>query len=237
MNKAFAAMLVAVAGGGWLPAAHAQVAYAAKDVNLRAGPARDYPVVAVIPSGASLAVQGCLSDYAWCDTIAGPYRGWVYAGNIAYAYEGQYVPLASYGPALGIAIVGFVLFDYWDRFYPAQPFFRDRDRWERHPPYAPQRPPPRREPPAWPSQGQLPVRDQPPVRAQPPVRVQPPVRGQLPVRDQAPVRDQPPMRVHPPSHVQPRDHGVSRPLAPPARDPGGRGQGRPGQSDLGNANR
>lgn len=218
MKKELVGMLVAAACGGWLPAAHAQVAYTSKGVNLRAGPARDYPVVSILPSGASLAVQGCLPDYAWCDVMAGPYRGWVYAGNIAYAYEGQYVPVATYGSELGIAIVGFVLSDYWGQFYSNQPFFRDRDRWERHSPYIPQRHPARREPPA------LPGRGQPPTRVQPPARVQAPTHVQAPTRTQSP------------AHVQPRDREGARPLAPPAHDPGARGQGHPERQERGDTN-
>ena len=55
-------------------AAVAYPAVAARDVNLRAGPARDYPVVAVVALGAPLEVLGCLNGYTWCDAIAGPYR-------------------------------------------------------------------------------------------------------------------------------------------------------------------
>jgi uncharacterized protein YraI len=46
---------------------HAQDARTAKPVNLRAGPARDYPVVAVLPAGAAIGVQGCIADFTWCD--------------------------------------------------------------------------------------------------------------------------------------------------------------------------
>ena len=46
-----------------LPAiAYAQWAYTAKDVNLRAGPARDYPVVARLPGGLEISVAGWLND-------------------------------------------------------------------------------------------------------------------------------------------------------------------------------
>jgi uncharacterized protein YraI len=78
--KAWAVLLLVLAG---LPAgAYAQWAYTAKDVNLRAGPARDFPLVARLPRGLSVSVAGCLSDFRWCDVVAGPNRGWVYAGNL-----------------------------------------------------------------------------------------------------------------------------------------------------------
>lgn len=56
-----------------------QVAHATKDVNLRAGPERDYPVVAILQAGVTMTVMGCLPDYRWCDVVAGPNQGWVYA--------------------------------------------------------------------------------------------------------------------------------------------------------------
>ena len=123
-------------------AASAQLAYTAKDAHLRAGPSRDYPVVAILPTGMPIDVQGCLNDYSWCDVIAGPGRGWLYAGNISYAYEGAYVPLREYGPEIGIGIVGFLLFDYWNTYYYARPWYRDRDDWiHRHGPGWPAGPP------------------------------------------------------------------------------------------------
>ena len=54
-------------------ASYAQhVGYATKSVNLRAGPARDYPVVFVATRGAPLQVLGCLNGYQWCDVAVGP---------------------------------------------------------------------------------------------------------------------------------------------------------------------
>jgi uncharacterized protein YraI len=117
-------------------AAHAQgqLAFAAKTVNVRAGPGQDYPIVAVLPPGFQLAVQGCLPDYVWCDVIAGGSRGWVYAGNINYAYQNSYVPVLDYGPVIGIGVLAFALNDYWGHHYRNRPWYADRHRWiDRHP--------------------------------------------------------------------------------------------------------
>jgi uncharacterized protein YraI len=119
--------LVAVSIGA---KAQQQAAVTARGTNLRAGPATDYPVVAVLPPGFALAVQGCLPDYTWCDVIAGQSRGWMAAGNINYYYQNSYVPLSNYGAVLGIGALAFVLNDYWGSHYRDRPFYRDRSRWE-----------------------------------------------------------------------------------------------------------
>jgi uncharacterized protein YraI len=61
-------------------------------VNLRAGPARDYPVVSQLPGGAPVTVMGCVAGYTWCDVALPNLRGWVYAGRISYPYQGSPVP-------------------------------------------------------------------------------------------------------------------------------------------------
>jgi len=113
-----------------LPAgAFAQEAYTAKVANLRAGPDASYPVVAIIQAGTPLSLQGCESDYRWCDVIVGPYRGWLYAGNIAYPYEGSNVPLIGIGAAVGIGIIGFSVGEYWDHYYRSRPWYGQRQSW------------------------------------------------------------------------------------------------------------
>lgn len=71
-----------------LPAiAAGQEAHALKRVNVRAGPARDYPLAVTFGLGTRLAVQGCSDAYGWCDVIGpGDRRGWICAGNIGYPY-------------------------------------------------------------------------------------------------------------------------------------------------------
>jgi uncharacterized protein YraI len=113
-----------------------QWAYTSQQVNLRAGPSIDYPVVAILPAGASILVEGCLSDYRWCDVVAGPNRGWLYAGNIVYAYQGMNVPVLTYGALIGIGIVGFNLGNYWDKHYRNRPWYPQRQHWIDRPRHA-----------------------------------------------------------------------------------------------------
>ena len=123
-----------------LPAAtqaQPQPATTAKSVHLRAGPARDFPVVAILPAGLAVSVQGCLPDYRWCDVIAGYQRGWVYAGNLNYFYQGRFGPLPSYAPVIGLVVLSFILDDYWGHHYIDRPWYRERHRWEGRPYPAP----------------------------------------------------------------------------------------------------
>ncbi len=115
-----------------LPAvASAYVAVVAKTAHLRAGPSRTYPVVAVLPAGIDVEIQGCLRDFSWCDVVIGVDHGWIYAGNLKSPYEGGYVPLLDHGPASGIAVIAFVQPDYWGDWYRDRPFY---DAWWMHRP-------------------------------------------------------------------------------------------------------
>ncbi|MEO7391065.1 MAG: SH3 domain-containing protein [Ramlibacter sp.] len=114
--------------------AQGQPAVTVKPVNLRAGPDPDYPVVVRLPAGIQVGVQGCLEDYSWCDVQAGYSRGWVYAGNLNYYYQNNYVPLQQYGPSIGLSVFPFIIGDYWGRYYRDRSWYGDRNRWiDRHP--------------------------------------------------------------------------------------------------------
>ena len=112
-----------------LPAQAQQLAYVTKEVNLRAGPSSDFPVVAILGAGVTITVEGCMSDYRWCDVSVGPNRGWLYAGNIVYPYQGATVPLLTYGSAIGIGVIAFSVGSYWDDYYRYRPWYPQRQRW------------------------------------------------------------------------------------------------------------
>ncbi len=82
---------------------HAQdQAYTTKNAHLRAGPERDYPVVAIVSQGVQVTVGGCLSDFTWCEVIlADSNRGWMYAGNLSYFYSGSNTTVLSSGSVIG----------------------------------------------------------------------------------------------------------------------------------------
>ncbi|NYH12912.1 SH3 domain-containing protein [Paraburkholderia bryophila] len=131
-----AAGLLAVSAG-----AHAQSqAYTSSTVNVRAGPASDYPIVAQLPGGVPLTVMGCLSNYQWCDVAAPNLRGWVYAGRLTYPYQGGNVPVMNYGTVIGLPIVTFSIGAYWGNYYRGRPWYGQQSRWAHHPPPPPPRP-------------------------------------------------------------------------------------------------
>lgn len=126
-------------------AAAAQQAFTRGALNLRAGPAPDYPVVATLGGGQPVDVLGCTNGYSWCDVVLPDgLRGWVYAPSLDYAYEQQRVPLATYGAVIGVPIVAFTLGSYWSNHYRDRSWYGDRRWWGQRPPPPVQgwRPPP-----------------------------------------------------------------------------------------------
>jgi uncharacterized protein YraI len=122
--------LVTAAGFALSAAAWAQQAYTTRTANVRAGPERDFPVVATLAPGTPVFVAGCLNDYQWCDVDFGAGRGWVNTRALQSYYQNRVVPLYGYGSTLGLPIVSFSLFNYWDRYYRDRPWYHDRPRWE-----------------------------------------------------------------------------------------------------------
>lgn len=200
-----------------LPAAvMAQEAFTTTAVNLRAGPDSDYPVVRWVPEGTAVEVHGCLSDYRWCDVEVYGDRGWMFATYLIYPYQSAHVPIPSYGPVIGLPILGFTIDSYWDDHYRRRPWYSDRPRWahrhrpEYHPPRY--RPPQHRPPQFHPPGNRPPEFRQPQYR---PPQVQPP-RAQWP--NDRPSYRPPDVRQTPRPDYRPPDVH-SRPSQPGFRPP------------------
>ncbi|WP_304363763.1 SH3 domain-containing protein [Jiella marina] len=109
-------------------AAASERAIATTDVNLRAGPSTDYPVVDVVGSGDAVRVFGCLETRSWCDVRYHGQRGWMSANYIAYAVrrgrDRAFDPYSA--PVITFSVDG-----YWGDHYRGRDFYRQRDRYDR----------------------------------------------------------------------------------------------------------
>ncbi len=104
--------------------------YPVTNVNLRAGPGTDFPVIVTVPNRAWISILGCLADYGWCDVFFEGNRGWMRSIYLAGWYQGYYYPLRDYAPQLGYPVVTFDVGTYWDAYYRGRPFYPERARWE-----------------------------------------------------------------------------------------------------------
>ncbi len=203
-----AAVLVMVWGG---PAAAQQQAQAMVDLNLRAGPAKEYPVVSVLQAGTYVAIQACLTDYSWCDVVVPPLRGWVYAGNLLIQQNGSPQAVNVAGAIVGIGVTSFILNSYWRDHYYNRPWYGQANYWNHYPPY--QHRPPYYHPPPPPPH----YRPPPPHYRPPPPQYRPPASNYRPPPPPAPPHARPPYGGSGGSGYRP----------PPPPPPGGGGGGRP----------
>lgn len=124
---------MAVAGvlaGFSVPAvASAQTALVTTELNVRAGPSPEFPVVTTLPEDAHVTVHGCLAGYNWCDVSWQSERGWVYGAYLSYPYDNRYVVVSDYGDEIDLPIVTYSVGTYWDRYYRERPWYNTRSRW------------------------------------------------------------------------------------------------------------
>jgi len=130
------ALVAAVAAPGLASAA---TAISTANVNLRAGPSTQYPVVNVVGNGSAVNVYGCLSNRSWCDVDYFGQRGWMSSNYLAYVRDGRRYTGAQVITSIRAPIITFSFGTYWDNHYRSRSFYPDRDRWER-PDFRPQRP-------------------------------------------------------------------------------------------------
>lgn len=123
--------------------------FATANVNMRSGPSTGYPAVTVIPVGAPVTINGCMSSVNWCDVSFAGGRGWVSGNYVQASYQSRRVYVApDYYPRLGIPLITFDVDTYWGRYYRDRDFYRERDRWRRFT-FEPGRNPPPPRPPRW----------------------------------------------------------------------------------------
>ena len=127
------AVLAAALSFPTLAFAQEQMAVATADLNLRAGPGPQYPIVAQIPFDADVTLYGCLADLTWCDVaMANGDRGWAFAYYLQaiLSRQGNTVQTAAINamnpPPPVLTFEGET---YWAAHYANEAFFADRDRF------------------------------------------------------------------------------------------------------------
>ena len=135
--KAILAATLALATIGLVPStasAATRAGYVNASVNLRTGPAADYPRIVTLRGGQRVQIFGCINDWSWCDVSAAGYRGWVSAGYLDYDNNGRRVGISRQGAGIGLPVLSFILGNYWDEHYRGKPWYGQRSQLQqRHP--------------------------------------------------------------------------------------------------------
>jgi uncharacterized protein YraI len=78
---------------------------ATTDLNLRAGPGSQYPVVGVIGAGQTTMVKGCINQGKWCNVVTAGEDAWAYSDYLVMDSGGTQVILTQRAPDARIAVV------------------------------------------------------------------------------------------------------------------------------------
>jgi uncharacterized protein YraI len=116
---AAAAFACALAVPGVASAANA---FATGNVNLRAGPSTDYPVVITVAVNAPVDLHGCLTGYSWCDVSYSGARGWVSGKYLETVYQEERVLVPAYATRVNVPVISFSFGTYWDNNYRGRDF-------------------------------------------------------------------------------------------------------------------
>lgn len=120
--------MVALMSTAILPGvAAAQDAFAVTDLNMRAGPGPEFPVVSTIGADQSVTIHGCTETGNWCDVTWDGNRGWSYAEYLAFDYEGQRVAVPQIETRVEVPVATYETEAYWDAHYRERSFYDQRD--------------------------------------------------------------------------------------------------------------
>lgn len=88
---AVAGMLTVMSGAAFADTAVSAVT----DLNVRAGPGPQYPVIGVLAAGQSATLNGCIENSKWCTIAEAGGQGWVYSDYVTADIGGSRVVLTE----------------------------------------------------------------------------------------------------------------------------------------------
>ncbi|OHV90170.1 DUF1236 domain-containing protein [Mesorhizobium sp. ORS 3428] len=78
---------------------------AVTDLNVRAGPGPQYPVIGVLAAGQSATLRGCIENSKWCTIAEAGGNGWVYSDYVTADFGGTRVIVTRRPADARIAVV------------------------------------------------------------------------------------------------------------------------------------
>ena len=99
------------------------------ELNMRAGPSTEFPVVDVLPANGRVDVYGCVRGYSWCDVIFRGERGWVSSSFLNFYRGGTYIAFDRYRTYAEVPIISFSVGSYWGSHYRGRNWYGNRDRF------------------------------------------------------------------------------------------------------------
>jgi uncharacterized protein YraI len=82
-------------------------AVAVTDLNMRAGPGSQYPIVTTIQSNGQVEILGCLEEAQWCQVNWQGNQGWSYSEYLAVTETGEQIYVPQARSVLDIPVVAF----------------------------------------------------------------------------------------------------------------------------------
>ncbi|ESX65094.1 MULTISPECIES: DUF1236 domain-containing protein [unclassified Mesorhizobium] len=98
---AVAGALIAMSGSALAETAVSAIT----DLNVRAGPGPQYPVIGVLAAGQSATLDGCIANSKWCTIAEANGQGWVYSDYVTADFGGSRVVLTQRPAGADIAVV------------------------------------------------------------------------------------------------------------------------------------
>jgi uncharacterized protein YraI len=77
---------------------------ATTDLNVRAGPGPQHPVIGVLAAGQATTLNGCIQGSKWCSVAEAGGQGWVYSDYLTGNFGGQQVVLTE-RPADSVKVI------------------------------------------------------------------------------------------------------------------------------------
>ena len=98
---AIAGMLTVMSGAALADTAVSAVT----DLNVRAGPGPQYPVIGVLAAGQSATLNGCIENSKWCTIAEAGGQGWVYSDYVTADFGGSRVVLTQRPHGSSVTVV------------------------------------------------------------------------------------------------------------------------------------